>query len=101
MVARLPMRWRKPMAQAREIAKRRTAKGRANAIHVWALMVKEAFCAEVPVRDVPAGMPGADMDAGARATLRGADGAAAAGPDGPRVSDAGGGQARIEFEEAA
>lgn len=101
MVARLPMRWRKPLAQARTIKARKTAKGRANAIHVWCLMVKEALRAEVPVRDVPAGEPGADLDAGARAALRGADGAAHEGSDGARVSDAGGVQARLPIEEAA
>ena len=33
MVARLAMKWRKPMAQAHAIAKRKTAMGRASAIH--------------------------------------------------------------------
>jgi hypothetical protein len=86
------MRWRKPMAQAREIGKRKTAKGRANAVHVWSLMVKEAFRA-MPVPGVQhAAKP--DMDPSPRAGVRGSDGVEDAGPDRARVFVEGEGAAR-------
>lgn len=100
MVARLPMRWRKPMAQARAIAARKTPLGRAPAIHVWTLMVMEALRGDVPVRDVQH-EPRANLDTGARTEVRGANGVAPARSDGERVPDRGGSQARLELEEAA
>ena len=100
MVARLPMKWRKPMAQAHSIAKRKTAKGRASAIHAWCEMCKEALRGDVPVRGVqPDPVP--NLDPGARAALRGAHGLAPEGPDRPRVPGPGGSQARLPIEEAA
>lgn len=98
MVHRIPSRWRKPMAQARAIAARKTPKGRANAIHVWTLLVKEALRGDVPVRGVQPD-PVANLDAGLGHSVRGADGAAPQGSDGPRVPDGGGTQARLELEE--
>ena len=100
MVARLPMTWRKPMAQARSIKARKTAMGRARAVHLWCLMVKEALHGDVPVRGVQPD-PRANLDTGARAALRGADGVGTEGSDGPRVPDPGGSQARPPIEEAA
>ena len=100
MVARLPMKWRKPMAQARAIAERKTVKGRAAAIHAWCMMCKEALRGDVPVRGVQPD-PVADMDAGPCAEVRGAHGLAPDQPDGPRVPDPGGSQTRIPIEEAA
>lgn len=101
MAARLPMKWRKPMAQARAIGRKKTAKGRANAIHVWVLMVKEALRGgEMSVRGVQP-VPVSDVDPGACVAVRGADGAAPPGSDGQRVPDPGGSQARLPIEEAA
>lgn len=74
----------KAMAQARQIARRKTPNGKANAIHVWSIMVKEAMRGDVSVRGVQP-EPGADVDAGLGATVRGADGVEDAGPDRARV----------------
>ena len=100
MVARLPMKWRKPMAQARAIAERKTVKGRAAAIHAWCMMCKEALRGDVPVRGVqPDPVP--NLDPGPRAEVRGSHGLAPDQPDGPRVPDPGGSQTRLPIEEAA
>lgn len=81
------------MRQAYQIARRKTAKGKAASIHRWCLYVKEALHAPLPVSGlqpdpVPNLVPGVGVE------VRGADGVEPVADDGTRVSDQGEGEAR-------
>ena len=88
------------MRQAYQIARRKTAKGKAASIHRWCLYVKEALHAPLPVSGLQPD-PVANLDPGPCAEVRGAHGLAPDQPDGPRVPDPGGSQTRLPIEEAA
>ena len=64
------MTWTAAKRQAREIARRKTTKARARQVQLWCEMVRETL-REVPVRAMPAGEPGAHLDAGTPDTMPG------------------------------
>jgi hypothetical protein len=58
------MTWADAKRLAREIARRKTTKARARQVQLWCEMVREVLRADMPVRAMPAGEPGAHLDAG-------------------------------------
>lgn len=81
------------MRQAYQIARRKTAKGKAASIHRWCLYVKEELHAPLPVSGLQPD-PVANLDPGLGVEVRGAVGVEAVDHDGPRVSDQGEGETR-------
>lgn len=81
------------MRQAYQIARRKTAKGKAASIHRWCLYVKEALHAPLPVSGLQPD-PVANLDPGLGTDVRGADGVEPVEHDGSRVPDQGEGEAR-------
>jgi hypothetical protein len=65
------MTWTAAKRQAREIARRKTPKAQARQVQLWCEMVREVLRADMPVRAMPAGEPGAHLGTGAPDTMPG------------------------------